>query len=71
MQIKSHNNVPLLQLASCFNGDATKQKQYPKGDISHKVTALKCAYLADYSYEKHRKVQGRLTLCQQSSIFIS
>ena len=44
----------------CFNSGATLQKQYPKEDIPHKVTALKCAYLADYSYEEYNKVQGKI-----------
>jgi len=47
-------------LASCFDGDSTKQKQYPREDIPHKVTALKCAHLADFSYEKYNKVQGKI-----------
>ena len=44
----------------CSDGDATYQKQYPKENIPYKVTALKCAYLANYSYEEYSKVQGKI-----------
>jgi len=52
------NNGFTIQLVGCFNGDATRQKQYP--NIPHKVTTLKCAYLAEYSYEEYYIVQEKI-----------
>jgi len=51
------NNGFTIQLVGCFNGDATRQKQYPKESIPHKVTTQKCA---EYSYEEYYKVQGKI-----------
>ncbi|XP_065886169.1 uncharacterized protein [Dysidea avara] len=48
------------RLVGCFDGNATHQEQYGKKDIPHKVTALKCVYLADYSYEEYNKVQEKI-----------
>ena len=50
-----------MQLVECCDDDASSdQTEYPAEEIPDKVTALKCAYLADFAYEDFNEVQEKI-----------